>query len=66
MSKKVIITGASGLLGRAVYKEFVREGSWEVLGLAWSRTGEKLSRVDLRDQKAVQKVVQEFQVSCAG
>ena len=63
MSRRVLITGASGLLGRALYREFKREGNWEVLGLAFSRAGGELKAVDLKDKDAVSQVVQEFQVS---
>jgi nucleoside-diphosphate-sugar epimerase len=34
----VVITGASGLLGRAVLKTFLKHGAWDrVLGTAFSR-----------------------------
>ena len=62
MQKRVLITGASGLLGRAVMSEFERDGSWSVLGLAFSRAGEKLRKVDITDKQAVFSVVQEFKV----
>jgi len=35
-NKRLFLTGASGLLGRAVYKKFVNEG-WTVYGTAYSR-----------------------------
>lgn len=35
-AKRVLITGASGLLGRQLVSEFVGK-SWDVLGLAFSR-----------------------------
>jgi S-adenosylmethionine synthetase len=63
MSKKVLITGASGLLGRAIYKEFVNEGSWNVLGLAFSRCTGKLRKVDITKDDEVQAVIKEFAVS---
>ena len=59
---RVLVTGASGLLGRAIVKEFRESSSWEVLGLAFSRAGEGLKRVDLRDRKAVNDVINEFKV----
>ncbi|XP_071087248.1 methionine adenosyltransferase 2 subunit beta-like [Haliotis cracherodii] len=62
--KRVLITGASGLLGRAVFQEFSAAPSWEVLGLAFSRSGDKLRKVDLTDPSAIQQVVQEFKPSC--
>ena len=39
--KRVIITGATGLLGRAVVKEFER-GSWSVQGWGFNRADGKL------------------------
>ena len=62
MRKKVLITGASGLLGRALLKEFTRfSDSWETLGLAFSRAGGDLRRVDLKNKDEVNTVVEEFQ-----
>lgn len=62
MDKRVLITGASGLLGRAVMREFERDGSWGVLGLAFSRAGDKLRKVDITDKQAVFSIMQEFKV----
>ncbi|KAK7495281.1 hypothetical protein BaRGS_00013463 [Batillaria attramentaria] len=61
--KKVLITGASGLLGRAVMREFEANGSWTILGLAFSRAGQKLKKVDLTNPQAVTEVLQEFKPS---
>ena len=58
---KVLITGASGLLGREVTKTF-QAASWDVLGLAYTRTSDKLKKVDLKDADAVTGVIQEYQV----
>ena len=41
-AKRVLITGASGLLGRQLAVEFAESG-WEVLGLAFSRATGKVS-----------------------
>lgn len=60
--KKVLITGASGLLGRAVFKEFSARSDWSTLGLAYSRVSDKLSKVDLTDAAAVEKTIAEFKV----
>ncbi|XP_071791072.1 methionine adenosyltransferase 2 subunit beta-like [Asterias amurensis] len=56
---RVLITGASGLLGRALVKEFTK-ASWEVLGLAYSRAGGVLKKVDLTDSLAVRNVLTEY------
>jgi NAD(P)-dependent dehydrogenase (short-subunit alcohol dehydrogenase family) len=36
VNKRLFLTGASGLLGRAIYTKFVNEG-WTVYGTAYSR-----------------------------
>jgi NAD(P)-dependent dehydrogenase (short-subunit alcohol dehydrogenase family) len=41
IAKRVLITGASGLLGRQLALEFAESG-WEVLGLAFSRATGKV------------------------
>jgi len=46
---RVIVTGASGVLGTQVYDAFVQAGH-EVVGLAHSRASDKLKQVDLMDQ----------------
>lgn len=62
MSKRILITGASGLLGRACFKVFSQDPEWTSLGLAFSRKGEHLRRVDLTDSEQVAAVIKEFQV----
>ena len=56
---RVLITGATGLLGREVYKTFTENG-WSVLGLAYSRAKGDLVKVDLRDSTALEKVFDDF------
>ena len=60
MSKKVLITGASGLLGRELCKKF-REAGWECLGLAFSRLRSGLVKVDLCRKEQVEKVLDDFE-----
>ena len=62
MAKRVLITGASGLLGREIYKSFSQE-KWDVLGLAFSRVKEGLRKVDLLDKSQVECVLDEFKPS---
>ncbi|MCL4141059.1 UNVERIFIED_CONTAM: hypothetical protein GTU68_019996 [Idotea baltica] len=52
---KVIVTGASGLLGRQIYKALKANPQFEVLGLAFSRVSDGLSKLDLCDSKATEK-----------
>ena len=57
---RVLITGASGLLGRAILKEFSKENKWEVLGLAYSRSTGSLKKVNLLDFEETKRVIREF------
>ncbi|KDR17569.1 methionine adenosyltransferase 2 subunit beta-like isoform X1 [Zootermopsis nevadensis] len=60
--KRLFLTGASGLLGRAVYKRFANEG-WTVYGTAYSRVVEGLHKLDLTDDTEVKKSVTKFKPS---
>lgn len=60
---RVVVTGASGLLGRAIFREFKTSSSWEVQGWAFSRGGEGLVKVDITDKDAVTKAIVDFKVS---
>ena len=58
--KTVVITGASGLLGRAILSKFLNSNSYDkVIGTAFSRSGENLVKVDLTDLEQIEKFVQE-------
>ncbi|KAG8933879.1 hypothetical protein FRC03_010930 [Tulasnella sp. 419] len=57
---KVIVTGASGVLGSAVYEKFRSDPQNDVIGLAHSRQHGDLIKVDLHDSAAVEKLVAEF------
>ncbi|TPX56884.1 hypothetical protein PhCBS80983_g04227 [Powellomyces hirtus] len=54
---KVLVTGASGLLGRAVYKR-LREGGFDVIGTAFTRAVGDLQKLDLVDFEAMEAFVQ--------
>lgn len=45
----ILLTGATGLLGRQVLRECRQVAGWQVTGTAWRRTGPGLERVDLAD-----------------
>ncbi|MEI7945360.1 MAG: SDR family oxidoreductase [bacterium] len=45
--KRVLITGASGLLGRPVFKECTAAADWQVIGTAFSRASQGFAKVDL-------------------
>jgi dTDP-4-dehydrorhamnose reductase len=55
---KIMLTGASGLLGRAFVRRL--EGECELYATAFSRTLPPLQKLDLRDDAAVKALVQEF------
>ncbi|GAA6012015.1 hypothetical protein JCM10207_003461 [Rhodosporidiobolus poonsookiae] len=65
---KVLVTGASGLLGRAVLAKFKQAGH-DVKGTAYSRAGSDLVKLDLQDGAAVKQYIAEYQpdvlVHCA-
>ncbi|ORY33749.1 hypothetical protein BCR39DRAFT_519029 [Naematelia encephala] len=63
VNKHVVITGASGLLGRAVVEKF-RQGGDEVSALAWSRADKDTSytKLDLMDTASVDKFFEQHEV----
>ena len=65
----ILITGASGLLGRAVRGVCSAVESWQVTGLAFQRAQTGLDRLDLCDAKAVKDYLDakrpEIVVHCA-
>ncbi|XP_056431059.1 methionine adenosyltransferase 2 subunit beta isoform X1 [Hyla sarda] len=67
-SRRALITGATGLLGRAVYKEF-KDNNWHVLGCGYSRARPRFESLNLLDTSAVKELVQDFKphviVHCA-
>lgn len=54
---KLLVTGASGLLGRAVMRECTRAGH-EVIGLAFSRVSGALVKLNLTDAEAIHGLIQ--------
>ncbi|XP_066472955.1 methionine adenosyltransferase 2 subunit beta [Tiliqua scincoides] len=67
-NRRVLITGATGLLGRAMYKEF-KANSWHAVGCGYSRARPIFEQVNLLDAAAVHNLIQDFQphviVHCA-
>ncbi|KAM4676808.1 methionine adenosyltransferase 2 subunit beta isoform 2-T2 [Discoglossus pictus] len=66
--RRVLVTGATGLLGRSVYKEF-KDNNWHVLGCGYSRARPRFEYLNLLDAAAVKALVQDFKphviVHCA-
>lgn len=60
MKPKIIVTGASGVLGSAVYSAFKAAGN-PVLGLAHSRATKELIALDLLDFPAVDSAFADFE-----
>ncbi len=59
MPKSVLVTGATGLLGRQVVIAFEREG-WTVTGTGYSRAKPpSILKVDLGSETEVTKVLEE-------
>jgi len=61
---KILVTGASGLLGRAIYKELRTCGSFEIVGTACSRPGKDLIRVDMLQNKQIQSCIEKVMPDC--
>ena len=56
-SRSVLVTGATGLLGRQVVKAFEQEG-WDVKGTGYSRAnGTSVLKVDLGNETEVIKAL---------
>lgn len=67
-NRRVLVTGATGLLGRAVYKEF-QNSNWHAVGCGYSRARPRFLQCNLLDEDAIKAVIQDFQphviVHCA-
>lgn len=62
-ARKLIVTGASGVLGTAVYDAF-RAAGWDTIGLARSRVAPGLTQLDLLDEAAVETLFQQSRPHC--
>lgn len=58
MTNKVLVTGATGLLGREVVKAFEQAG-WTVVGTGFSRAQAPIRKLDLNDAESVSKLLVE-------
>ncbi|XP_072120189.1 methionine adenosyltransferase 2 subunit beta [Mobula birostris] len=66
--RRVLVTGATGLLGRAVYKEFAENG-WDAVGCGYRRARPRFEKVNLLEAGEVRRMIQEVKphavVHCA-
>lgn len=59
MSKTVLITGATGLLGRQVVRAF-QEAGWKVVGTGFTRANPpSILKLDLGDEAEIDRVLNE-------
>jgi len=62
MSKCILITGASGLLGRSILSVFKEYPGYKIIGLGFSRAEEcGLIKCDLRNPSSIEAVINEYQ-----
>ena len=58
---KILLTGASGLLGRTLINELEsQDGGFEVTGTAFSRAGGNLVRLDLTEEQGVKALINDL------
>ncbi|WP_346839113.1 SDR family oxidoreductase [Microbulbifer sp. SAOS-129_SWC] len=56
----ILITGASGLLGRSVFKQLDANPAFNVTGTAYSRAGDRLIKLDLNDGTQLQQTLEQL------
>lgn len=57
--KRLFLTGASGLLGRAIHRTF-KDAGWIVYGTSLTRTGPELQKLDLTEFGAITAAITKF------
>jgi dTDP-4-dehydrorhamnose reductase len=55
---KVAVIGGSGLLGRALNNELVRQPGWQVVATAFSRPSPQMVALDVRDSHAIERFIE--------
>ncbi len=66
---RIVVTGASGLLGRATLRRLVQDAPGQVMGLAYRRATDRLIQADLTDPRSIDALFADWQptivVHCA-
>ncbi len=65
MTLTVLLTGASGLLGRQILHVFEKEPTWTTIGLAFSRSKGNLHKVDLTNSDELTGTFEKYSVNFA-
>lgn len=60
MTQKVLVTGASGLLGRQVLNAFKKDSNWEAVGQGFTRASPPdILKADLTSAVEIEKLLDE-------
>ena len=60
MTQTVLVTGATGLLGRDVLRAFQRESGWKAVGQGLTRADPPaILKADLRNEDEIEKLLDE-------
>ncbi len=62
--RRILVTGASGMLGRTTLSELVKNSDLSVIGQAFSRIDNGLLQADLTDPTQVAKLIKESRPDC--
>lgn len=54
---KILLTGATGLLGREIHSKLKAAGEYEIMATAYSRSGDGISKLNLLDTEMVEKLI---------
>ena len=60
MDKRILIIGASGLIGSYIARHFLRSGGFDVLGADFECGEADIKKLDIRDEAAVKNILDEF------